>query len=115
MKQLLADLDSDQFAVRQKASQELELLGDRAEGPLRGVLDSNPSLELRKRVETLLDKLKSPHPFWSGERLRLWRAMQVLEGIGTTEAQAVLKALAAGAPTSPVTKEAKAALERLAK
>src|SRR5262249_20324187 len=115
LKQLIADLDSDKFVVRQKASKELELLGDPAEDALRGVLESKPSMELRKLVVGLLTRLKSEREFWSGERLRLWRAMQVLEIVGSTEAQAVLKTLASGAPTSRITKEAKAALERVAR
>ena len=64
-----------------------------------------------RRVEACLDKL----PTRSGERLRVWRVIQVLEGIGTPEAQGVLKTLAEGAPASRLTQEAKASLERLAK
>ena len=52
---------------------------------------------------------------WSGARLRVWRVIQVLEGIGTPEAQAALKTLADGAPASRLTQEARASLERLAK
>jgi hypothetical protein len=109
--QLLVGLESDQFAVREKATEALEQLGDVAEPALRGVLAGKPSLDVAQRVDDLLSKMSS----WSGERLRMWRVIQVLEGIGTLEAQAVLKTLAGGASASRVTQEAKAALERLDK
>jgi WD domain, G-beta repeat len=111
LKQLVADLDGNQFAVRQRASQDLERLGELAEAALRRILKDQPSVELGKRVDGLLDKL--PSVSWSGERLRLWRVIQVLEGIGTPEAQAVLKKLAQGAPASRLTQEARASLQRL--
>jgi RNA polymerase sigma factor (sigma-70 family) len=109
LQQLIADLDSDQFAVRQKAGQELEVLQHLAEPALREVLEGKPSLEMSRRVNALLNKLQG----WSGECLRLWRVIQVLEGIGTPGAQAVLKTLAQGAPGSRLTQEAKASLGRL--
>jgi len=111
--QLIGDLDSKEFDVRRKAGQALEQLGDQAETALRRVLDGNPSLEVQQRVQTLLEKEKT-RP-WEGERLRLYRVIQVLEAIGTPEAQALLKTLAAGAPSSRLTQEAQASLERLAK
>jgi len=52
---------------------------------------------------------------WSGDRLRRWRVIQALEGVGTPEAQSELKALAEGAPVSRLTQEAQAALDRLRK
>jgi hypothetical protein len=63
----------------------------------------------------LLQKIQEQKHLWEGERLRLWRVIQVLEGIGTPEAQALLKTLAGGAPGSRLTQEAKASLERQAK
>jgi hypothetical protein len=45
--------------------------------------------------------------------LRTWRALEVLEQIGTTEARAALAALAEGTPRSWLTLEARAALRRL--
>jgi len=113
--QLMGNLDSKEFAVRQKASLELERLGELAEPGLRGILDGNPSLEVCQRVEMLLQKIQEQKHLWEGERLRLWRVIQVLEGIGTPQAQALLKTLAGGAPGSRLTQEAKASLERLAK
>ena len=107
--QLVADLDSPQFAVRQRAEAELTTLVEQAEPALRQALTRQPSLELRLRVEKLLDQLMAvPAP----EQLRRVRAIEVLEQIGTTDAQAVLQRLTAGAAARP-TREAQAALERL--
>jgi hypothetical protein len=51
----------------------------------------------------------SPSP----NRLRGLRALQVLEDVGTPEARKVLESLADGAAGAPLTRDAKAALERL--
>jgi hypothetical protein len=108
--QLLADLESKRFAVRQKAARELEKLGAAAESALRQALAGNPSLETRRRLEKLVDQLdfaKTPG------QLRLLRAVEVLEDIGTVEARQMLAGLAKGAPHTRLTEEAKASLERL--
>ena len=47
----LADLDSDQFTVREKATRKLEEMGEAAESALRKVLASKPSLELHLRAD----------------------------------------------------------------
>ncbi len=54
---LIADLDSDQFAVREQASRELGRLGDRAELALRQALAGNPSAEVRRSLERILENL----------------------------------------------------------
>ncbi|HEX3150839.1 MAG TPA: WD40 repeat domain-containing protein [Gemmataceae bacterium] len=111
LKQLIADLDNNRFAVREKASGELVQLGELAESALRGVLEGKPSPETRERVNAVLVQRQA----WTSDRLRRWRVIQVLEGIGTREAQFVLKTLAEGAPASRLTQEAQAALDRLKK
>jgi hypothetical protein len=108
---LIADLDSNQFAVREKATEELEKLGELAEPALEKALASKPSAEVKRRVEPLLEKLRAP--IISGPKLRTLRAIEVLEHIGTPEAQEVLQTLAKGAPEALITREAKASLDRL--
>jgi hypothetical protein len=54
---LLADLDSADFAVRQKAEEELEYLGKYIKPQLREALDKNPALEVRQRIEKLLKQV----------------------------------------------------------
>jgi WD40 repeat protein len=107
---LLADLDSDRFDVREKASEALGKLGGLAESALNQFLKGNPSAEARKRAERLLEKITADP---TGEVIRALRAIEVLEHIGTPAACQLLKALAGGAPEARLTREAKASLDRL--
>jgi len=107
---LIADLDSDQFAVRQKVREALEKLGEQAETDLRKKLAENPSLDAHQQIEQLLSKIPL-----SPESLRALRAAEVLEHIGNPEAKKVLETLATGAEGARLTKEAKASLGRLNK
>jgi WD40 repeat protein len=110
---LIADLDDDAFAVREKARAELHALGGEAEPALREALKGKPSLEQARRVERLLEELKA-HPV-SGETLRgLW-VVEYLERQPTPEARELLRPLAKGAAGAWVTEEAKAALQRTGK
>ncbi len=111
LRRLLADLDSEQFAVREKAQKELETLGDLAEPSLRQMLANNPSLEMRQRVQAILERLRGP--VTQPELLQALRAVAVLEDIDTSQARGILKELANGAPHSRITREAKASLERV--
>jgi WD40 repeat protein len=111
IRRLIAELDSDRFDVRQKASGELAELGEAAVPFVRKALEANPSLEARKRLEALL--AKEPWRVPTGETLRSLRAIEVLEMIGTAEAKSVLKDLANGTAEAWVTREARAALNRL--
>jgi hypothetical protein len=108
---LVADLDSDQFATREKAMRELESLGVEAAPILREALAGQPSVEVRRRAEELLDK--AARPFLSGEQLQTWRAVELLERIGTPQAQDVLRGLATGRAEAWLTHAAKGSLERL--
>jgi hypothetical protein len=110
MEQLVADLESENFAVRQTATKELIRLGGQVQPTLQKSLMRNPSLETRRRLEQILNNLSDvPSP----ETLRTIRAIMALERIGSPEAQAVLETLAGGAPGARETEEAKASLERL--
>jgi sugar lactone lactonase YvrE len=112
IQRLIADLDSDQFATREKASAELERLDRVAEVALRQALTRPPSLEARKRLAELLGKLDGATRT-AGAWLQAYRAIAVLEHIGTPEARRVLRTVAAGAPEARLTQEARASLERL--
>jgi hypothetical protein len=112
VQRLLADLDSEQFAIRTTAADELTKLGERIEPALRQALEGQPSLEVRRRVTAILDTMRTAP---TTEVLRTHRAIQVLERIGTAEARQILQQLATGAPAARETREAKEALERLAR
>lgn len=109
---LIRDLDGATFEAREKAMKDLERLERLAEEPLRKALASpQTSLEVRRRMERLLDRLDAP--VTEPERLRDLRAIEVLEEIGTPEARAILDRLAKGNNAFVLTREAKAALARL--
>src|SRR5262249_12405791 len=110
VRRLIERLDDDRFEEREKAHMALEELHDRVESALRRTLTGGqPSLELGKRIERLLEPKPLPP-----SRLRTLRAVQVLEQIGHEEARQLLKRLAQGAPDARETQQAAAALKRLA-
>jgi hypothetical protein len=108
---LIADLDSNKFAVREQAANELENVG--ATAMYRKVLARDPSLEVRRRLEKLLNKEEQERCSPSPDRLRLLRALEALELAGTPKAEPLLQKLANGASEAWLTREAKTCLERL--
>jgi RNA polymerase sigma factor (sigma-70 family) len=107
--QLLADLESRKFSVREQAFKELTRFGQQIEPALRRVLEGKPPIEMRKRVEALQVVLRGAPP---SAVVRVLRSIRVLERIGTQQARELLKVLAAGVPAARETREARAALER---
>jgi hypothetical protein len=108
---LIADLDAEDFAEREKATHELTEQGRQAVPALRAALAAGPSAEARQRIEALLAKSVTPN----GEPLRALRAVCALEWMGTAEAKEALRAVAGGAPAAAPTEAAAAALGRLPK
>jgi WD40 repeat protein/beta-lactamase regulating signal transducer with metallopeptidase domain len=106
----IGELESEKYAVRKAAAANLVQVGEQAVPALRKVLAASPTLEMRKRIEELLEKLTGGT--LSTAQLRLVRAVEVLERIGTPEARDVLRTLARGAPGALPTQEAEAALAR---
>jgi RNA polymerase sigma factor (sigma-70 family) len=111
LRRWLADLDGDDFPTRQRAARELEALGELAEPALRAALEAGPTPEVRRQIEGLLEALSA----WTPARLRVSRAVAALEMAGTADARRLLAELAGGAPEVLQTREAQAALARLAK
>jgi hypothetical protein len=109
---LIADLDHDEFQTRERATADLIQLGKLADPLLRKTLDKPPSLEVRRRIERIQEKIKGGVP-WPQERLRLVRLIEVLEKIGAAEARQGLEKLAQRAPEPDLRHEARAALKRL--
>ena len=111
VRRLIADLDSNDFETRSKASKHLESFGDAIFSALRLALEQKPSAEVRRRLESLL--AQSPDVPRSPDDLRAIRGIQVLELAGTTEARQLLAELAKGDPATRLTQEAKASFARL--
>jgi hypothetical protein len=107
---LIAGLDADDFAVREKAAEELEKLGTAAEPALGKALEGRPTIELKRRIEQLLEKLRTLPPV----QVQALRALEVLEHLDTPESRQLLEKLAEGPPGAWLTKEAKAVTRRLA-
>jgi hypothetical protein len=108
----LADLDADEFDTRQKATAELEYLGEYAVPYLERALAGKPSLEAQKRMEQVLAKVKPPATPSGWVRSR--RAIAVLEHINTEESRKLLESVSRGRARAMPTQDAEAALDRLA-
>jgi hypothetical protein len=107
---LIADLDHPNFDTREKATRELQRLGERAEPALRRARAAGPGEETRRRIDQILTGRGA---VTDPELLRAIRGVEVLERIGTPEARRLLQALAGGAPDARLTREARASLVRL--
>jgi dipeptidyl aminopeptidase/acylaminoacyl peptidase len=106
---LIAELDSDDFQTRRRATAELEKLGESAAPALRRVAANSPSAEVRRAVKQLLARLTA----WRPGELRVLRAVEALEHAGGPDARRLLKFLAGGAPEAWLTVEAEESLARL--
>jgi hypothetical protein len=110
---LILDLDSEEFAVRDRVTRELEKLGEAASEACRKALEGQLSPEVRRRLEALARQQADQAWDFSADKLRTLRALEVLELAGTPEARQLLARLANGLPSAWQTREARAALERL--
>jgi WD40 repeat protein len=117
IKEWVEDLTSATFSVRDNAAMELLAQGARSLPALTAAANSDDR-DLRDRAKEVLEKLNAkeiylPANGLTPDTLRLIRAVQALEEIGTAEAISVLKLIAniSGRPGD----DAKAALTRLKK
>src|SRR5262249_51607264 len=113
LSRLIADLDNHDYATRESATRELGRLDVLAEPALRAALEGDVPQERRRRVEKLLEQLRGP--ITTPETRQAVRAAAALEQMGTPEARQLLQRLGVGAPDARLTREAKAALERIEK
>jgi hypothetical protein len=93
----IQDLDSGRFADRENASRALEALGELAVPELEATLRNPVSAEVRRRIESILEKARAA--VIPPDVLRAVRAVEVLDRIGTKEARAILASLAQAPPT----------------
>lgn len=106
----IAELSSDDFKTREKATAELKKVADVARPLLveaRGVV---PSAEGQRRLDEVLEYAPAVPP---NDTIRSLRALAILERINTKEAVDVLKTLAGGAENAELTREARATVQRL--
>jgi hypothetical protein len=110
---LVKDLGNDNFATRDKAARELKKLGVLARSTLEEALKQQPPLEVRMRIEGLLNRLEKHPP--TLDELREIRALEVLEYIGNSEANKLVEQLTNGAPSALLTQDARETLQRVKK
>jgi WD40 repeat protein len=117
---LLAELDNDQFDLREWAELILLRMGGKIVPALRRTLARKPSPEVRRRIERILAKLgekreEPPAQELSPEEMLGLRAVWLLEQIGDKEAWDVLEKLAEGIEAPALATTAEAVLERMRK
>jgi WD40 repeat protein len=108
---LIAELDSDDFRRREGAMRRLQDIGPTVQTALRKMLTAKPSPEVRRRVQSLLERWETPEA--KATVRRALRGVEVLELLGAAESHGVLKNLADGSLESVLTREARSALHRL--
>jgi HEAT repeat protein len=113
VQKLLADLDSETFVVRERATSELKKMTDLEESVLERYLAQTKSLEAKRRATQLLQRAREP--IADPQHLQSLRAIEALECIGTPAARRVLESLSVGTSKALLTIEAKRSAERLAK
>lgn len=113
VRQLIADLDSDAFKVRESAYGQLAELDYDALPALREALAKNSGLEVQRRLEMLLSRPQNP--INSPEVLQRLRAIQVLERLNSRESRQLLAELAKGMSHADETVEAQRSLQRLSR
>lgn len=110
VRRLIDQLDNDNFAVREKVSQDLLRLGDEARLLLCRASKERRTLETRRRLEQIL--ARSEMHCATGESVRKVRAVQALEGIASPAARELLVAWSRGDANAWLTQEASRALHR---
>ncbi|HLH29292.1 MAG TPA: hypothetical protein VKW77_10265, partial [Acidimicrobiales bacterium] len=111
VRKLIGELNSDQFKVREEATNRLRGLEQTAIPLLTEAAKTSSSLETRRRLERLLADADEPRS--SPQRLRDLRAVHCLTTIGTVPARQLLQTLADGAPEALLTQQAREELEWL--
>ncbi len=109
--QHVADLGSDDFPTREAAVKALEKVGGEASARLKEAVEKSPGAEVRKLAAELLGKIDAPAA--RPDDLKVLRAVEAMENLGTPEARAQLEKWAAGPDGHRVTLEAATALARL--
>jgi WD40 repeat protein len=111
IEQLIRDLESVNYPTRIRATTELAALGELAMPAMNKAFANPSSLETKRRLQPLLQKLTTGT--LTPDQLRVVRAIEVLERMASAEARQQLASLAKGAPGALPTRQAQAALDRI--
>jgi Anaphase-promoting complex subunit 4 WD40 domain len=118
LQRILKDMESTNFAKRQKANLELKSVIGTAHAAVREAVKQTLDADLKRQLESALteyDQRAITLPELSAQELQEKRAVEVLERARTKEAGALLRELAAGLRDAELTRDAAAALARLEK
>ncbi|WP_020473585.1 WD40 repeat domain-containing protein [Zavarzinella formosa] len=110
IRQLIRDLDSPRFAVREEAARKLAEAGQPAGPLLRQALKTGQPAEAAERIERIL---ASQARALTPEEIRQRRVIFALETNGSADARRTLETWAAGAPGGHLTEQAAQALGRM--
>jgi hypothetical protein len=114
IRKLAAELDADEFAVREAATDELVKIGAAALDTVRRLAANSESDEVRHRARVIIRKLGADGaPVAPSGKMA--RVVRVLERAGTKDAKDLLKRMAAGDFGFDGAPDARLALERLAR
>jgi HEAT repeat protein len=111
VQRLINDLDSDSFAVRQKAEEALTELGEGVAPTLREILKREESPQVKQSLGLVLSLYHEGA--MKGVAVTNRRVAEVLEHIGSKEARELLQTWSKGQKEASLTRYAKAALERM--
>jgi RNA polymerase sigma factor (sigma-70 family) len=109
VKQLIVELGSPEFKMREAASKSLSVLGQQVKPYLEDAAKSSSSPEVQGRVQRVLDGMKTLIP----EQIRQLRAVQILELLNNDYSVKLLNKWAGGLRSTLLTQEAEEALKRL--
>jgi WD40 repeat protein len=110
VQKLVDQLRVSRFADRDQATRELIQFDTQAVPALEKALKETISAEVTRRIASILEKVDQQKT--TPENLRQARAVELLERLGTAEAQALLEALAGGAAHARLTEAAQGSLRR---
>jgi WD40 repeat protein len=113
IEKLIANLDADEYNLREEASKNLAKLGWTAEPAMKKAYAKTSSAEVKARLERLLTTL--PKEKLDPTTVFAARVTELLERVGTPEAQELLTELAKGSPSAHLTQEAGDSVKRLEK
>jgi sugar lactone lactonase YvrE len=106
----LADLGSEDFETRERATERLKGLGERVEKAVIAFRAATESPEAARRADEVLTAVRSPV---GAARLLALRSVEALERAGAPSARELLRELSKGDPDAELTREATAAARRL--
>lgn len=108
---LLRELDDDEFAVREAATVQLTALGERVQAQLKGTLKTPLSLEAKRRVRMILERIAVAKGSLEWEPI--FSRLSLGDGDSDAALLAIFRALAKGRPDAALTKAAVAHLDKL--